>query len=123
MEVTAAATAAYEAALPGDARVESKRMFGAPCAFVNRQMFFGTFEDTIVARVGPSRAAALVGQPGMRAFTPMENRPWADYIQVDASSGAELLSGLAQEALTWTLSLPAKAKKPKPAKRVKKVKA
>ena len=68
MDTTAAA--AYLNALPADPRVESKKMFGVPCAFIQRQMFFGTFEETVVARIGPARVAALAGQPGMRVITP-----------------------------------------------------
>lgn len=105
--------AAYEAALPSDARVERKKMFGMPCAFVNRQMFFGTFESTLVARVGPARAAALAGQDGMVVFTPMADRPWRDYVQVPGDAPADLLKTLAQEALAWTLVLPPRAEKPK----------
>lgn len=117
MEATPAVVAAYEASLPNDPRVEAKKMFGMPCAFVNRQMFFGTFDASVVARVGPERAEALAGQPGRRVFTPTEGRAWRDYVQVDATEDVEVLRALAVEALTWTSKLPPKAKKPKAAKR------
>lgn len=116
MDVTPAAAAAYEAALPADPRVENKKMFGTPCAFVNRQMFFGTFGDSVIARVGPTRVQALAGQAGMRVFTPMEGRSWNDYVQVPPGAPAETLKGLAAEALAWTSMLPPKVKKPKAAK-------
>ncbi|MDP2307294.1 MAG: hypothetical protein Q8P18_14810 [Pseudomonadota bacterium] len=120
MEVTPDVVAAYEAALPADPRVENKKMFGMPCAFVNRQMFFGTFDGSVVARVGPARVEALAGQDGMRVFTPMVDRPWRDYVQVDVSAAPALLKGLAAEALAWAAKLPPKAKKPKVAKKAKK---
>ncbi|MDP2311904.1 MAG: hypothetical protein Q8P41_03300 [Pseudomonadota bacterium] len=123
MEPTPAAVAAYESAIPDDPRVERKKMFGAPCSFVNRQMFFGTFEGSVIARVGPARVEALAGQPGMRVFTPMEDRPWRDYVQVDAPVDLDTLKGLAAEALAWAAKLPPKAKKPKTAKRTKKTAA
>jgi hypothetical protein len=114
MEIAPAVAAAYEAALPDDPRVERKKMFGAPCAFVNRQMFFGTFEATLIARVGPARVQALVDKPGMRMFTPMPERPWRDYVQMDAiGTNPAVVKGLAAEALAWAATLPAKAKKPK----------
>ena len=123
--VTAAVTAAYEAALPADPRVERKKMFGMPCAFVNRQMFFGTFEATVVARVGPDRVRALVAQPGMGVFMPQAARPWHDYVQVDVRVAGAALPALALEALAWASKLPAKAVRPKPTKAEKaaKVKA
>lgn len=120
MEVSPAAVAAYERALPADERVEKKKMFGTPCAFVNRQMFFGTFGDSLIARVGPQRVGALVGQPGITTFEPMEGRAWNDYVQLSPSADPELLRTLAAEALAWTLTLPPKAKKPKESKRAKK---
>ena len=113
MEASPAAIAAYEGALPDDSRVERKKMFGVPCAFVNRQMFFGTFEGTVIARVGPNRVAALAGQPGVRVFLPMEDRPWRDYVQLDIPADPVMLAALAAEALRWAAALPAKAPKPK----------
>ena len=109
----AAAVTAYETALPDDPRVERKRMFGTPCAFVNRQMFFGTFEDTLVARIGPARAGALAGQPGMRVFSPSEGKVWDDYLQLDAGVDPGLLAELATEALVWAAALPRKVKPPR----------
>lgn len=107
------ATAAYEAALPADPRVDRKKMFGQPCAFVNRQMFFGTFEGGVIARVGPARVQALAGTPGFEVFTPTPGRPWGDYVRLDASADPALLQSLAAEALTWAAALPTKVKKPK----------
>jgi hypothetical protein len=112
-----AAVAAYEAALPDEPRVERKKMFGTPCAFVNRQMFFGTFEGSLVARIGPERVVTLAGRPGMTVFTPTEGRTWADYLRIDPSTDAAAQKSLAAEALAWTSKLPVNAKKPKEARR------
>ena len=111
---TPALIASYEAALPDDPSIRRKQMFGQPCAFVDRQMFFGTFEDSLVARVGPERAATLGGQPGLRVFTPTEGRPWPDYVRVDLPAEGALLAALAAEALAWTRALPPKIKAKKP---------
>ena len=86
-------------------------------------MFFGTFDGSVVARVGPSRAEALAGQPGMRVFTPTADRPWRDYVQVDATEPGAVLQALAAEALAWAALLPPKGKKPKAAKRARNKKA
>jgi hypothetical protein len=117
MNASPALTAAYEAALPADDRVARKAMFGMPCAFVNRQMFFGTFEDSFVARVGPSRASALLGTPGISEFAPTPERPWRDYVRVEATVDAATVAQLAAEAMTWTLKLPPKAAPPAEAKK------
>lgn len=112
-EPSAATLAAYEAALPADSRIERKKMFGMPCAFVNRQMFFGIFDDSLVARIGPARVRALEGQGGSCVFTPTEGKTWADYLQFPSTTKPEGLKGLANEALNWTTKLPPKAKPPK----------
>ena len=111
--MNAAVVTAYETALPDDPRVVRKKMFGSPCAFVNRQMFFGTFGDGLVARIGPNRVSAIADQPGMRVFSPTEGKVWDDYVQLDSTVDPQLLADLATEALVWAAALPRKAKRPK----------
>lgn len=114
------AIAAFEAAIPDDPRVVRKKMFGMPAVFLKRQMFFGTHHGTVVARVGPERAKALAGQPGMRIFEPTAGRQWADYIEVDVDvAGDGALKGLAQDALAWTDKLPPKGTAPVPERKRK----
>lgn len=117
---TSTVVAAYEAALPDDPRIERKKMFGMPCAFVNRQMFFGTFESTVVARIGPARVQERAGKDGLVVFTPMVDRAWKDYVQADGAANADLLKDLAAEALAWTAKLPAKAKPTRSEKKARK---
>jgi hypothetical protein len=114
---SAAVLSAFETALPDDERIVRKLMFGTPCAFVNRQMFFGTFEDTLVARIGPERVKALVDQPGAQVFCLSEGKVWDDYVQLDPSFDAQQLAALAAEALTWAAALPRKLKAPKALRR------
>ncbi len=108
-----AVLAAYDNALPDDPNIQRKQMFGSPCAFVNRQMFFGTFEDTLVARIGPARVKALADQPGMQVFTLSPDKQWDDYIQVEPSTDPALLADLAAEALAYAAALPQNVKWPK----------
>ena len=49
MQAPADVVTAYETALPDNPDIARKRMFGTPCAFVRRQMFFGTFGETLIA--------------------------------------------------------------------------
>lgn len=106
-----ATVAAYEAALPADPRAVRSQMFGHPCAFVNGNMFFGTFAQSIVARVGTGRTAVLVASGGADPFEPMPGRPWRDYVRVDpAQASAGALAALATEALNHTAAMPPKVK-------------
>jgi hypothetical protein len=117
MEKPNAATVAYyDRNVPADERVKKGQMFGHPCAFVNGNMFFGTFAQTVVVRVGVPRAAALA-KGKVRIFEPMPGRAWKEYIQVDGGAMKDAqLHALALEALEATALLPAKqAKEAKPA--------
>ena len=103
----------YHRLVPTDARAQKGQMFGHPCAFVNGNMFFGTFAQTLIVRVGEVRAGQLLGS-GARIFEPMPGRAWKEYAQVDPGTIADSeLATLAQEALEATARLPAKAPKGK----------
>ena len=108
----AATVAAYDAAVPADPRAVKGQMFGHPCAFVNGNMFFGTFAQTLVARVGVPRAAELSAAGAAKVFEPMGGRPWRDYVQVDPKRvPAEATAAYAVEALELTAKMPPKVKK------------
>lgn len=107
----AATVALYETSVPGDARAVRGQMFGHPCAFVNGNLFFGTFGASVIARVGPDRAAALATPPVTR-FEPRPGRPWAEYVRVPTGTLPEAdVAALAREALAYTAGLPPKAAK------------
>ena len=92
---TADTIAYYDQGVPADARAVKGQMFGHPCAFVNGHMFFGTFAQTVMVRVGLERTEELTlakpvagKRPAiesvMRVFEPMPGRPWREYVQLDA---------------------------------------
>ena len=112
-KVTPAAIAAYEAAFPQDERAVKKKMFGHPAAFVNGNMFFGTFGEGLIFRLPPDRLVALSEVAGVGPFEPMPGRPWKEYVYADLSQGAEALAGWAGEALEHTAQMPPKKKKAK----------
>ncbi len=114
MEKPNAVTVAwYTDAVPTDPRAVKGQMFGHPCAFVNGNMFFGTFAQSLVIRVGEARAAALAAQPPYTIFEPMEGRLWKEYLRVELGAIPDnTLAALAREALDHTAGLPGKVKKP-----------
>ncbi len=91
-------------------------MFGHPCAFVNGNMFFGTFGQSVVVRVGEPRTAALA-KGKLRVFEPMAGRAWKEYVQIDTGAlPPKELATLAREAFDWAArALPPKPDKKKPA--------
>jgi hypothetical protein len=56
------------------------KMFGYPAYKVNGKLAVGLHDAGIVAKVGTARAKALIGQPGISAFEPMEGRAWKDWV-------------------------------------------
>ena len=108
---TAETIAYYDAAVPADPRAQKGQMFGHPCSFVNGNMFFGTFRQTIVVRIGSERAAELA-KGKIRIFEPMPGRAWKEYLQLDAGSLPKAkVAALASEALDWSEKLPPKKAK------------
>ena len=110
----AATVAWYDDSVPVDPRASKGQMFGHPCAFVNGNMFFGTFENTLVARVGPQRAVALTAGGQVVVFEPMAGRAWKDYVQIAAGKleNAEI-KHLAREALDNTAKCQQRKRKPR----------
>jgi TfoX/Sxy family transcriptional regulator of competence genes len=108
----------FKAALPDDARVSLRPMFGNLSAFANGYMFAGLFGDDVFVRLDDAGQARITAQGGS-AFAPMPGRPMRDYVVLpDAmtSDRSGLRTALA-ESLGHTVALPPKApKKPKAAK-------
>src|SRR5947209_2552382 len=80
--------AAFDKAAPKDPRVVRKPMFGYPALFLNGNMFAGTFQDKIVARLAEdARERAL--RSGAKPFEPMPGRPMKEYVVVPAADVAK----------------------------------
>lgn len=56
------------------------QMFGYPAYKVNGKLAVGLYDSGITAKIGPERAKALVGKPGVEAFEPMPGRIWKDWV-------------------------------------------
>jgi TfoX/Sxy family transcriptional regulator of competence genes len=107
----------FDESLPDDPRVERRRMFGYPAAFVQGNMAAGVFQDRVFARLSPEDRAALPG--GGEAFSPMEGRPMRDYALIPdevLADEAALAAALAN-AVAFTATL---APKERPARKAKK---
>jgi TfoX/Sxy family transcriptional regulator of competence genes len=113
-----ALTKAFDSALPDDALVERKKMFGMPAAFVNGNMFAGVHQTDIVVRL-PEAKRAEIAQAGASQFEPMAGRPMREYMVVPASMHADTaaLSAWVGEAFRFGMSLPVKEAKPRKARK------
>jgi hypothetical protein len=112
----------FQAALPKDARLETKKMFGGVAAKVNGQVFAGLFGRSVMLLLPePDRARALA-LPGAGMFDPMgDGRARSKKVMLPESMmkrPAELKRWVAR-AFTAAADLPPKADEPKRAARPK----
>ena len=112
--------ALLESLVPAGPNIELKPMFGHRAAFVNGNMFAGTFGDSLVVRLGDAERAALLEQKGASIFEPMKGRPMNGYVRVDPTVMKRDLGRWITKALAFTRGLPPKAKKTKTPKARKK---
>jgi hypothetical protein len=110
---TPAALVLFDAVLPTDARVERKKMFGMPGAFVNGNLFLGVFADGVTLRLDDARLTALREHPGVGPFEPKPGSPWRAYVHIASDVPVEQVAAWATEALTFTATMPAKAPRKK----------
>lgn len=101
----------FTESLPDDPRLERRKMFGYPVAFVHGNMGAGLFGDRVFARLSDQDRATLPG--GGDYFEPMPGRPMKAYavipdvVVADEARLAEVLAA----AVRFTAALPPKAKK------------
>jgi TfoX/Sxy family transcriptional regulator of competence genes len=101
--------AAFDKAVPAAPSVTRRPMFGYASAFVNGNMFAGTFQDAIVVRLAETDRAALLKLKGAAPFEPM-GHPMKEYVVVPASIVAKPkeLSTWIERGHRYGLTLPAK---------------
>jgi len=121
---------AFYQALPDDERVERRKMFGFPCAFVNGNMFTGLHQKDLIVRLPEAARAELLELPGTSLFEPMAGRVMREYVAVpramqgdaeflSAQGDAEFLSAWVEKSYEFAKALPVKV----PKKRTRKKKA
>ena len=103
----------FDALVPSDPTIVRKKMFGCPAAFVDGKLFAGVHQQTMIFRLGPADFAAFLELPNAQQFEPMAGHKMSGYVAHHAPFSldeAELENWMTC-ALTYTLTLPAKAGK------------
>ena len=100
-------------ALPEDNKVERKKMFGYPSAFVNGNMATGMYQQNIIARLDEKDRNDWITKKGAKQFEPMPGRPMKEYIVIPENivNDAALLKKVLQQSITYVLTLKPKEKK------------
>lgn len=113
------AIAFYNAILPGDADVSTKKMFGNLAGFANGHMFTGVFGDSVFVRLGETDRATLLAEDGAVQFEPMEGKPMREYVVLPAAWCDATSNALPwiEKSLTFVRALPTKEKKEKKPKK------
>jgi TfoX/Sxy family transcriptional regulator of competence genes len=102
-------TAAFDRAAPKDPRVVRRPMFGYPALYLDGNMFAGTFQDKVVARLSEAERARAI-KAGAKPFEPMPGRPMKEYIVVPAADMAKpaALAMWIERARAYAATLPEK---------------
>ena len=108
----------FVAALPEDAAVERRKMFGYPCAFVNGNMFTGMHEHRMVLRLPENKRDEMLEVDGAARFEPTPGRVMREYVVVPPSmfEQPKVLTEWVREAFHFARGLPAKVRKKRAAK-------
>ena len=103
--------ATFTKALPSSPNVTRRPMFGYASAFVNGNMFAGTFQDTIVVRLAKTDRAALLKLKGAAPFEPM-GHPMREYVVLPPSIIAKPteLGAWIERGHRYALTLPERAR-------------
>ena len=117
------ATAEVGAILDGamrDFAHERRVMFGAPCYFLNGNMYAGVYGDSVFVRVSPAdRQEALASGEGAAVLEPVPRRVMKDYVMVPPSAltDAESLRSWLGRAFTYVSTVPPKEPAPRRARK------
>ena len=100
----------FDKAVPLSPSVTRRPMFGYASAFVNGNMFAGTFQDTIVVRLLETDRAVLLKVKGAAPFEPM-GHPMKEYVVVPSGIVAKPkeLGAWIERGHRHGLTLPAKS--------------
>ena len=104
----------FDESLPGDPRIERRRMFGYPVAFVQGNMAAGLFQSQAFVRPSPDLRATLEAE-GAKPFEPAPGRPMRDYLTLpdEILADEERFRQALAEAIAFTAGLPPKPKPPR----------
>lgn len=103
----------FRSLLPGEKKIVVKPMFGHIAAFVNGNMFAGTFGRQVFVRLPDEEAALLLNEKGAAKFEPMKGRPMKSYIVIPGSWAGDETKARAwvSKSFSWVSAMPPKAKK------------
>jgi len=103
----------FRSLLPANEKIVVKPMFGHIAAFVNGNMFAGTFGTQVFVRLSDDEGALLMKEKEATKFSPMEGRPMKGYVVFPPAWLNEEVRARAWvvKSLSFVAAMPAKRKK------------
>ncbi|TSA46619.1 hypothetical protein D4R52_00120 [bacterium] len=74
--------ARFEQILPLDTRIDRRKMFGCPCAFLNKQLFIGLHQENLILRLPERTREKFMKKYKAKIFSPMPGRTMKEYVVV-----------------------------------------
>lgn len=108
----------FDATLPADPRVQRRKMFGYPAAFLNGHLFCGLHQEDMILKLAPQDREMLVAGYGARTFEPMPGRTMREYLVAPQSLLAqrEKLTAWMRQSIDYVATLPEKLPRPRKAR-------
>src|SRR5688572_17143384 len=108
-----ALVALFDDALASLEKVERKKMFGCPAAFIDGHIFAGLFEESFGVKLSEADGAAFRAAHGAVPFEPMKGRPMGSWVGLPPAvlSDLALLSHWLNRAMAAAVARPAKPAK------------
>jgi TfoX/Sxy family transcriptional regulator of competence genes len=113
--------------VPLDPRIERRKMFGYPAAFVAGNFFMGLHQEALILRLSDDDRESFLKIEGASVFEPMPGRPMREYVVVPSRmvDRQTSLAGWIRRSLEYATAIPSKntrrrkasAKKRPPGKR------
>jgi TfoX/Sxy family transcriptional regulator of competence genes len=94
--------------VPHDPRVERRKMFGYPAAFVAGNLFMGLHQEALILRLSEKDRTSFLKIDGASVFEPMPGRPMREYVVVPSSmlNGVASLAKWIRRSLDYASSIP-----------------
>jgi TfoX/Sxy family transcriptional regulator of competence genes len=105
----------FDAVVPADPRIERRKMFGYPAAFVAGRLFAGLHQESFILKLSEPDRDTLCAEHGARAFEPMPGRRMREYVVLPAALLADraVLGSWLARSIAYTAALGPKQTKPR----------
>jgi TfoX/Sxy family transcriptional regulator of competence genes len=111
--------ALFDEAVPKDRRIERRKMFGYPAAFLNGYLFAGLHQESFVLKLSPPDRDRLVAERHASMFEPVPGRPMREFVVLPQSVLSErpALATWIEQSIVYIAGMPPKVPKPATAKK------